>query len=797
MQKLTISSESVTRTSVNKDGNPLTRSRTLKLPVAFRNEEDAAWLIKVASVTRETMNHVLGILRDRFFEPLAVTLPDGTARNITLFDIFDADSGLEGPFTYDGKTGNKSITEHPVREIFNSKCPLAGKVTADVVSFMEGLLPEGTDVKVKFVTESIYSRVQGMVINAVSKKLNNVGGNARRDRTWQKCCREAADGDRTMAIQLEILGFQSMAVNNGGVPSLDKWPETVRTVAKPELSGKFLEAYGKACGLFREAFAESFPEIRRQSLLYCPAIKLDWDSRDSSLFYDVPGKIERIPSIGNRVSVDVRVRTVSGHSDSYFPEDLAGCLKNEPVIGLRFPENPEAASLCSPDGSHATGCPVSCHVAASLPLVKTSLNKDSMRLDEGVGIDLNVAAFFMNTSLPLSEAVDAVDWPEAVRTFRSECPTAYPFTMPYRRAVNDLNSMADHAGDSGRMLEVIPLVGLRDGRPSDAAHGWKGSPDPLSTLFSWMLRRTGKDGKPFYTEGQRSQIGHTRDFRKLVRSETANRLHYFDEQSRWDLSHDGRKEPFAESETGKALLAERAGIRARIEKEFVRLAVTGLIDNVAEGRIQYLKMEDVDLSEVKDDASAKSLWGTARDVWGMGDGKLSCKNGAVEFVTECPFNLEAVKSTEYWTVKSAVRDGDIVKISAEPTGKYVEENTRHWIDAYTHRALHFSSVKALVEELCVKRGIHFALTRPEYTSKVCNACRSTEHINFKGSATEKLSREQCLARYVNYRMGRVFVCGNPECAMYGVEQNADCNAAHNVQLPDIKVKRIRTRRSAA
>lgn len=157
----------------------------------------------------------------------------------------------------------------------------------------------------------------------------------------------------------------------------------------------------------------------------------------------------------------------------------------------------------------------------------------------------------------------------------------------------------------------------------------------------------------------------------------------------------------------------------------------------------------------------------------------------------------AAKSTEYWKIVSVSREANIVTVKAEPTAKWVEETARHWIDSYTHRALHFSSVKDIVKELCVKRSIHFALVNPSHTSQLCHVCRSANHINFKGSNTENLGKEACLTRHVNFRKGRTFVCGNPDCNMCGKVQNADDNAAWNVLLPEISIKNKRVKAKAA
>lgn len=799
MQK---TSTSVVYTNVTKNGKPITRTRTIKCPVAFVSKKDAEWVMQLGVAAKITMNHVLGILRDKFFDPMTI-IAGGKEQVITMFDLFNSKSGLEGPFVYNGNTTCESIVENPVRELLNPKCPLIGVTTKDIIHFMETQLPDGVYVPGKFVKEAVYKQVQGTVRGAVTKKLNQEKGKAKKDKTWQKCCSKAAevhtktdDAAKELSLQMRIVGVQIYAMNNAGTPQIDEWPKEC-DVPKPEINEAFIAAYKDAIALFKTAFVEAFPEIRSQSLLYCPLFKLDWGTRDTAKFYDIQGKITGIPNIENkkRYYVKVYIRTVSGHSDNYFPKDLQESLGNESVLGIKFPEVITPEDITSVDGVRKTKCNTLGHLSVTCPHMKTKFNADGISTDDGVGIDLNVASFFMNTTIKMDETDGAVDWPEAVNEFRSQNPTAYPFTMPYPRSVKDLNLIADNVKEKDRLLRVIPLVGLRDGKPSDEKHGWKTSPDPLSMLFTWMLKRTDNNGNPFYSDEQRAHIGHTRDYRKLIRSDTANRLHYFHEQSKWDLSHDCKVNPFSESEQGQALLAERRSIQNRIEKEFVRLVVTGLFSVVKPERIAYLKMENVDLSQIKDNNKPKSLYMTAHDVWGMDNGKLSSKKNKVEFITEVQYDLRAISSTEYWNVISVTHDGDTVVVNAEPTDKWREESARYWIDAYTHRALHFSSVKHLIEELCIKRCIHFVLIDPAHTSQLCHVCRSVEHINFKGSDTEKLSREECLSKHVNFRYGRTFVCGNPECYMCGKEQDSDDNGAWNVLLPQIVIKRKRVKKS--
>ena len=51
-------------------------------------------------------------------------------------------------------------------------------------------------------------------------------------------------------------------------------------------------------------------------------------------------------------------------------------------------------------------------------------------------------------------------------------------------------------------------------------------------------------------------------------------------------------------------------------------------------------------------------------------------------------------------------------------------------------------------------------------------------IGLKKSAS--YTKEVCAEKNINFRDGRIFICGNPNCTAHGTEQNADENAAHNI-----------------
>lgn len=344
---------------------------------------------------------------------------------------------------------------------------------------------------------------------------------------------------------------------------------------------------------------------------------------------------------------------------------------------------------------------------------------------------------------------------------------------------------------STRCAGIIPLIGLRDTRPCDREHGYVPGRDTLEQLFRFMINRKNPDGTPFYDADQVATIRHTMRLRHLVGLEAGNRFHYFDEQQKWDKEHKamGKDAPeFNKTEVARSLLDERSSISDNIETEISRLVVNGFLDRVPVEKRQFISMEDVDLGEIETEYRTKSLFMTAKKDWGMCDGKLSVDDNKVVFETSCGFNLDAIKSTEWWNVKKVKQTSTGVEVVAEPTEKYVEERKHNFMDGYLKRSLHFSSIKHLVEEMCIKRSVKFTMVDPKFTSKLCHVCH--EKLGEKGAMKfvymkkdkKEITREDAKKNHLNWRKGRTFICGNPECEMCGQEQNSDENAALNIRL---------------
>ena len=351
--------------------------------------------------------------------------------------------------------------------------------------------------------------------------------------------------------------------------------------------------------------------------------------------------------------------------------------------------------------------------------------------------------------------------------------------------------MNKNINDSTRCAGIIPLVGLRDGRPCDKEHNYRPGRDGLEGLVKFMVARKKKDGTPFYTSEQIATIKHTMRLRYMLQCEVGNRFHYFDEQQNWDKSHKAigvEGSEFIETDNAKQLLAEREKIANTIDIEMSRLIVNGFLDRIPAEMRQFISMEDVDLSEIETEYHTKSLYMTAKQEWGMCDGKLSADNNTVTFETDCDFNLNAVESTDMWRVTTVAKKGNQVTVTANPTQKYIEMRKHDFTDGYTKRALHFSSVKHLVEELCKKRSIKFSAVDPKYTSQLCHVCyeklgeKNALKFVYKKKDGKNISQQDAASKHFNWRKGRTFICGNPECSMCGQKQNSDENAAFNIRL---------------
>jgi len=785
---------SVIKRKVDETGKPITETVSVKFPITFKVKKDIDWLKSLHAVYVDNVNFVLGKLKECFFEPFTVKTSDGKSVKLTLFDIFDKKFKVDLPFTYKGAECNKSLRLYPCREIFNNKCPLAGVTKDDVIAQFKDTLDRYTGkytvVPSYFVNETVFTKVDGIMTSYVMRKLGRISGG--KDKTWFESCREIADRNTGNDIEKAVLTAQLVrtGVNingyvNGKIETAYKWSakdtckvagESFPVHAPDYTSRKFRKCYFDAVGLFIEKFVDKFPTMKKITVLPLPSSVLDLKHRNLHNYYDTPGTLTNVPSVkGEKSKIEFFMHTVSGHSFDYYPDDIQAALKKEPKLQVSFAGD---IRNCPVDK------PVNTGLFATMPVTReiteTTL-AETLKENDGIGIDLNVSTYLMNTTLPFAETAGAVDWTEAIHAFREEHPDDFVFTNAPSRVVTKMNELADKGRSD--TLNIGLLVGLRDYKLISEKHDWEPSADPLAHLFKWMLdRKSGK--KYFYGENQRIIIGYTKLFRKYVRKETANRYRYFAEQSKWDKAH-GKDEAFADTATAKKLMEERAAISGNIDITLSHLLVNGMFNACKKPeRLSYVSMEDINLNEIRITRRVVPAYVMAKRNWGMTGGKLAVNGDIVSFDYSGTYDSSCISGNEYWDVR-AIKHGPEhghIEVSVEPTEKNIERSFQDWADHYTNKALHLSSIKHTVETLCRKRAIHFATVKPEYTSSVCSACRVKK---FKAEKSNKLSLEKTLAKPMNYRQDRVFVCGNPDCTMHGKVQDADGNAAKNILLKTV------------
>ena len=786
--------KSVIKRKVDETGKPITETVSVKFPITLKTRKEIDWLKSLHAVYVDNVNFILGQLKERFFEPFTVTAPDGKKIKLTLFDVFDRKFKMELPFTYRGSECNKSLRLYPCREIFNNKCPLAGISKDDIIArfkeTLDGHTGKDTVVPSYFVNETVFTKVDGIITTYVMKKLGRISGC--RDKTWFECCRETAgnntDNDIDKAVlsaQLSRTGININGYINRKVETTYKWSskdtckvagESFPVPAPDYGSKKFCKCYFDAVKLFIEKFNERFPVMKKMTVLPLPSSVIDVKHRNMHNYYDTPGTITNIPSVkGEKSKIEFFMHTVSGHSFDYYPEDIEAALKKEPKLQISFTGDIRNCQASEPvnTGMFAT-------MPVIRPVTETALS-ETPKENDGIGIDLNVSTYLMNTTLPFEETTGAVDWTEAIHAFREEHPDDFVFTAAPSRVITKMTELADKGKSD--MLNIGLLVGLRDYKPISEKYGWEPSRDPLDHLFRWMLDRKSGE-KYFYGENQRIIIGYTKLFRKYVRKETANRYRYFAEQSKWDKAH-SNGEVFADAAVAKELMEERAVISRNIDTTLSHLLVNGLF-NVCKNqeRLSYISMEDINLNEIRITRRVVPAYVMAKRNWGMTGGKLAVNGGTVSFDYSGTYDSSCISGNEYWGVR-AVKHGPEhghIEVTVVPTEKNIERSFQDWADHYTNKALHLSSIKHTVETLCRKRAIHFTTVKPEYTSSVCSACRVKK---FKAEKSNKLSLEKTLAKPMNYRQDRIFVCGNPGCTMHGKVQDADGNAAKNILLKTV------------
>ena len=442
-----------------------TVTKTYKCPMVFENIDDIQLLQNYGTALKDTINWVLTIISEHLFDKLDIVC-GGKRNTITLWDLYSGFRVSEAP-TINGRPANKCIGSYVARETMRDKTSAFGVTTLDVAHHMENVLESVYHTRVTIcntlIEECVFNRVDGMMKVSVGKKLNNAKGSAKRDRTWGNVCHEVAkemcstDIDaRKLAYQLERIGVHISPILTGEMPEAPKWNDKFAIkvgkyekmpVPAPDMTDDtFITAYLKSVEKFIEIVKAEHPVLGKNSLVSVPSASFDVSKRDLSNYYDIPGVLNGVPTHDNKHKVNVHIRMQSGHSTKYYPQDLEGKIGDKSIlaqkakIAFRLPEN------CMPgDGSK----PVEIDAMAHIPVLVSEDEvefTDDPSIEDGVGIDLNEASFFMNTTIPMNKIKGGVDWIEAIQAFYRENPNAWMFSENApTRLRNELLSLANRA----------------------------------------------------------------------------------------------------------------------------------------------------------------------------------------------------------------------------------------------------------------------------------------------------------------------------------------------------------------
>ena len=785
---------------------PITDVAAIKFPCAFERGEDAEYLRKVSTVTSGIINYCIDLIKDKFFNPLTFVV-NGETRIITLFELFAPHQrlGTKDPvtkknteITFGGSPVNFSIDGYPCREIFNKKTPIIGVDSTQIIDILQRNLTEiiGEDVTVptNYMYDVVFNSVDSMLKSYVRRKLNLCKSG--KDSAWSNSCYEVAKELAPTDIEADVIKKQLLVVGVQvthfaayGIPEMPKEWKTRFTcklinektpLPPPSDMELFNKAYGLAMENFMKEVIDHFPINKSNKLMKTTFAVVDVDHTDYDRYYDTSFKLYSIPSTKNRGIIKLRMRTRSGHSTNYYPESLKDVIKPRNQVSIMFPDDATAQDMCLPDNCK---CPAKknpvCTIAIEHPSVEIEFNEEVFE-NEGVGIDINLAEFLLNTTVKPSEITDYVDFVEALAAFYKERPDNVIFTdRAPDRLVREIKYIVNHASDKNRTAAFVFLAGVREGNTVADQHNWHPAKDFLCTFFKWMLDRKNADGTPLYNEFQRKVIAMTRTIRNEIRLIMTLVHRRKVEQSIWDRSHDPLVEKFSDSEFAIQNSKEFNKRVDDLEQTIQQVIAESLFNRIPKQRSQFYAMEDVNLMEIRNESHVVSLYRTAQKDWGMTGGKLSVDrpNSTVTFVCKDQIVKPEVESTEYWKVKSVTTLGDTTTVAAEPTERFIRQVIQDQVDGSIKKILRLSSYKHFVEGRCLKIGKLMVAVNPKYTSQLCHVCKDTKRIAKK---SERLSKEACAEKGKNYRDNRHFWCGNPDCPCHGVDQNADENAAFNI-----------------
>lgn len=809
---------------------PTEESRTARCPAMCQTIIGGRILAASALASNNAIHAVLDAVKGRLFDDMVVSTADGPVHT-NIFNIYlgklprnCAGEIIRGDETY--RANIKSIYQgYVTRELCNKKSPIIG----DSTNFIKAIDEEfacrttlETRTPVKFWNESVCAKIDGMVkgyAGRVAMEAKAISGH--QDSKWDDAIRAALKSagkfDMNMELAARILaktGPQPDHWANATTPDLSRvFGKENNKMFATKVCGEPIEIspsqyyaegnpvadglktlYFAAFKYFMQYVIEGFPNPTKVMPLTVPEIQIERGTRITGGYFDWEVTIVGIP--GGKTKLFIRAHSDKG--GTYYPDNLFAYTSDKPKGTIVFNDEVTAERLVCTDVNRAQRSLMTINIPYKLTTSRPAIvknedgkpNLDAIDLNKVIGMDVGIAvAGVVTTIRPEDFSTDMIDWHEAIHAYRDGHAKTNLFTKTATKSVrDDLQRMCKEYEDKSYTLVSLFSLGVRDGSPTDASHGWNPVCDPCAPFLSWMKNRKKHDGTPFYTEKQLAVIGHTKVWRKFMRQIIANRRQYFHEQSIWDKTHNPVTEVFSKlSPTAAALNDRYAKIDDKIRVESTFILAVGLLNTDTFRKAGMVTMEDLNLNDVKKAGKFRSLYATVSCEWQMGPSngcKLSAaRNGNVAIIEfSSPVTVDEVKAkckqTAHWNVPETIAvNGCTATIYCTPTPEGMRCRESEWADDYVKKTMHAGLLKHDVERISTRRGVAFQEVSAKMTSQTCHLCGYGKC----GKNDLALTREQCLSKKVNFRKGRVFVCGNPACRLHGQEQNADQNAAYCIR----------------
>ena len=800
--------------------------RTARCPAMCASKFDAIRLVNCAKGANRAIIAVCDRIKECLFDKVFVNTNKGV-RAMSIFDIYNI--GMPDEYlNTDGKitircenkeyTLNKSAAigarqnTRPTRELYNEQSPVLGQRSVAMQIIKEVFAQENgsmVEIPPTFWNESVCAEIDKMMkgyaqrVSLISKKINGHS-----DSKWAESIRIVIKKTNYGVLEAGIIarvllnvGPQPNKAINDEFPDLGKvFGKDNNRIFKTKIEGDEVnisydsfsrlipqanEVYRNAFREFKRLVCEHIPKPQENRPLVVPKIVVARESNIDSTFFDWKVTLRDIPG----GSVNMYVRSHSDKGTSYYPKNLFAVTSEEPKGTLVFNDTVDVENMICDDLQHPGKVSMMLNIPYKIKCCKPVFNKDSIKyidLSRTIGIDAGLAVAGLVTTVPgATIGRDMMDWHEAIHAYKSECPGAKLFVNTMSKTTRDDLHRLSAEYETGQYNFIAMLtIALRDGAPADKQHNWVPSCDPCAPMFNWLRYRKNADGTPFYSDRQKLIIGHTKCWRKFIRQLIANRRHYFAEQAEWDRTHEPLNEVFSKCSTlAHFLNNEYDRLNNKIMAAGTDLLSNELLNSEAARNASIIAMENLNLNEIEKTTKFRTLYTTVSRDWHMGasDGcrvtsSRTSNTAVIDFgriVTRDEI-MTLCKETPHWHIPCGIKiDGTIVTLTCEPTDEGIRCRDSEWADHYLKNAMHLALVKHDVERIGTRKGILYKEVSATKTSQTCHACGYG-----KCAKKElKLSIEQCIAKKLNYRDGRKFVCGNPNCNMHGKMQNADVNAA--------------------